>query len=101
MYRKFLRAGIVKLIDCLSWFIDFETHKKRQNRLNKSYQIRKDWEIKTDEFSKLRVKFLDDIGTKNNMDKVMSAIIQANLDKRSKNMPKDKIDFFHRQYKSE
>jgi len=77
-------------------FLDFETYKKRQLRINSSYSIKKEWEIKTEQFKRRRIKLLDDIGTKNNMDKVMSAIIQKNLDRKSKNMPKNKIDYFHR-----
>lgn len=51
--------------------------------------------MKIDALEKRREKLKYEIGTKNNMDKVMQSIIQKNLDKRSKNMTMDKIEFFH------
>ena len=57
--------------------------------------------MKIDALEKRREKLKYEIGTKNNMDKVMQSIIQKNLDKRSKNMTMDKIEFFHDQYKKD
>ena len=94
---KILKSGNCNWIFSLNfiYILDFESYNQRQHKLNSSYNFKKEWEIKTGIFLKRRGKLKDEIGTKINMDKVMSSIIEKNLDKRSKNMPMDKLTFYY------